>query len=394
MKFTVASGLVNLFEEKLNKFQRKFQKYGNGVISYTKSEPYICEDKNSSKYLCKVVDMDVEGDYKVEGFGFVAALDFDEESKMNIVRKSPETPNIPERFVTRCQCDHCKINRERKYTVLLHNEETGEYIQVGKSCLKDYLGKDIVDYASYLDLFSSLEEYLEEIEKKSNPPHIAEYVEVKEILIQAAVDSRKNGYISKKMIQDWYEKNDPEGEYGFDCPFTTTASHIYAMISNPVKNPKYKEEDITEEDKQMVENVINFVNENKEESDYSRNLYILINKKYVLFKDLGLVVSAVGSYIRETKKNEKKEDKEESEFIGNVGEKIEITAKPECVFSTDTQYGMCYIYRFMVGKDVVVWKTGKRIDTEKEITIKATVKDHNVYRNTKQTEVTRAKVVV
>ena len=63
MKYTMAKELVNLFEEKLEKFANKFAKYGG--YSYEKSEPYVCEDEDSRWYRYTVVDIEVDAKYKV-----------------------------------------------------------------------------------------------------------------------------------------------------------------------------------------------------------------------------------------------------------------------------------------------------------------------------------------
>lgn len=397
MEITVTADLVEKFEEKLQKFQRKFTKYGNGKINYTKSDPYICKDMNSRKYLYKVVDINVEGNYKVGNYEFVASLDFDEKTQMNMIFKAPETPDIPSKFIGRCECDHCKINRQRKHTVLLRRVESDEYVQVGKACLHDYLGKDIVDYAAYLSSFKDLEEYAEELSRKSGSGRDSRYFEVKDILTQTAADVKARGYVSKAMVTKWYDKNDPQGEFDLTCPFDTTTSRVYKMFveledsNGHIIIPKYK--NITEEESQQVEDVINYINEHKDGSDYVRNLHILIANEYVDLNNIGLVVSAVGYFIRETKKKEENVVEEQSEFVGSVGDKIEFTSKPEVVFSTDTQYGIYYIYKFKKDKNIIVWKTSKKLDTEVEVTIKGTIKEHNNFRGIKQTEITRAKIV-
>ncbi len=397
MKITIIADLVEKFEEKLQKFQRKFAKYGNGEIKYTKSEPYICKDTESRKYLYKVVDVEVEGNYKVGDYEFVASFDFNEETQMNLVFKAPETPNIPSKFVNRCECDHCKINRQRKHTVLLHNVNNDEYVQVGKACLHDYLGRDIVDYATYLGFFKDIEEYADDLSAKNGDGKGYRYFDVKNILTQTVIDARVRGYVSKATIRAWYDKNDPDGEFDLICPFDTTASRIYKMFAELRDNdgniivPKYT--DITEEDKQQVEDVIAYVNDHKDDSDYIRNIYILITSEYVDLNNIGIVVSAVGCFLRETKKKDEKVVEESSEFVGEIGDKIEFTSKPEVVFSTDTQYGVYYIYKFMKGKDIIIWKTSKKLNVETELTLKGTVKEHNNFRGIKQTEITRAKIV-
>lgn len=397
MKITITADLVEKFEEKLQKFQRKFAKYGNGEIKYTKSEPYICKDAESRKYLYRVVDIEVEGNYKVGDYEFVASLDFNEETQMNLVFKAPETPNIPSKFISRCECDHCKINRQRKRTVLLRKTGSDEYIQVGKACLHDYLGKDIVDYAAYLSFFKDLEEYAEELSAKNGDGKSCKYFDVEDILTQAAVDARIRGYVSKAAIRAWYDKNDPDGEFDLTCPFDTTASRIYRMFAELTDGdgniivPKYV--DITEEDKQQVKDVIAYVNEHKDDSDYIRNIYIIITSGCVDLNNLGIVVSAAGCFLRDTKEKAEKKVEEASEFVGEVGDKIEFTSKPEVVFSTDTQYGVYYIYKFMKDNNIIIWKTSKKLNTEAEVTLKGTVKEHSNFRGTKQTEITRAKIV-
>ena len=400
MKITLTTSLVNVFEKKLSQFQRKFSKYGQGQLIYTKSEPYIQEERGEH-YGYEMVDIEVEGQYKVGDYEFVASLDFDQNTRMNLVKKAPDTADIPSMYITRCECDHCHSRKSsRQHTVLLRNTITGEFVQVGKTCLHDYLGKDIGNYAAFLGMFTDLEQYMDEVCSKASVTGARRAYEVEEVLTQAVVDARVRGYVSRAAVQAWYEKNDLEGEYDLGCPFTTTASRIctmFAEIRDDHGNlvvPEYKE--ITEEDKQQVVDVIAYVNEHRDDSDYMRNLHILISSKWTEFNNVGLVVSAVGSYLRETKKREEQaaiSEEDKSTFVGNVGDKIEVTAKPECIFSTETQYGVYHIYKFMMDKNVIIWKTSKALSTEKEVTIKATIKGHNEFRGVKQTEVTRARIV-
>ena len=62
--FTIIKELVPMFEEKMNKLLKKFQKYG--VCEYTKSEPYVCENEYSSKFGYNVVDINIDIHYQVE----------------------------------------------------------------------------------------------------------------------------------------------------------------------------------------------------------------------------------------------------------------------------------------------------------------------------------------
>ena len=39
-------------------------------------------------------------------------------------------------------CDHCRTQRNRVYLYILRDRKTGQEIQIGRSCLRDYLGTD------------------------------------------------------------------------------------------------------------------------------------------------------------------------------------------------------------------------------------------------------------
>ena len=89
-----------------------------------------------------------------------------------------------------------------------------------------------------------------------------------------------------------------------------------------------------------------------------------------------------------------------SEYIGNIGDKIEVKVlfKRQYEFvSNYTYYGETnYINTFEDSDgNVLVWKTSsyQDIDTGKTYTIKGTIKDHKEYRSVKQTVLTRCKII-
>lgn len=89
-----------------------------------------------------------------------------------------------------------------------------------------------------------------------------------------------------------------------------------------------------------------------------------------------------------------------SEYIGNIGDKIEVKVlfKRQYEFiSNYTYYGETnYINTFEdESGNILVWKTSsyQSIDEGNTYTIKGTIKDHKEYRNVKQTVLTRCKIV-
>lgn len=73
------------------------------------------------------------------GWRFLAAVDTVGDGV--VIRYPPgRTTAIDHTGLTPGCCDHCHTTRTRRTTVLVQNEGTGEVRQVGRSCLKDFLG--------------------------------------------------------------------------------------------------------------------------------------------------------------------------------------------------------------------------------------------------------------
>ena len=144
----------------------------------------------------------------------------------------------------------------------------------------------------------------------------------------------------------------------------------------------------------VIFSVISFINSlNDLNNEYIHNLKTLIEMKYVTNKNLGLVVSMVGYYLRETAKNEKQESVP-SQYVGEIGSTLQFEGIPQCIYSYETDYGVSYIYKFLVDNNVVIWKTGKVLDNDSAIMLKGRVKAQQEYRAEKQTEVTRCRIIV
>lgn len=373
MTYTIHSILLERFENKLKSFQRKFAKYGDGKLVYSVSDPYVYQFDEEVEGSIKdfdgreVIDITVEGEYKINDYEFVAALQFDSESGRNIVNGG----NVPEEFLTRCACDHCKTTRARIHTVVLRKGD--EYIQVGNSCVKDYLGVNIERYASYLSFWRDLED-MEEDNKMMIVSARPAY-SVEDVLLETAWRVAKSGYVSKEKAWEW----------GVDA----TSSAVWNALHSHL-NHEY-----TEEHRAAVEAVVTFVNSQEEDLGYVSNLKSLINNKYVTNKNFGLLVSSFGYYAAEMRKLEREKADQvtaNSQWIQKVGDKIKFVAQPTLIFSMETQWGYSYLYRFILDGNELIWKTGTWLDTDIEYEVSGTIKAHNEYRGKKQTELTRCRV--
>ena len=93
--------------------------------------------------------VDVQGQgIKVEGFNFLASIEHhadpeDPGGHKNIVRSLDRTYDLALRWRTEGPCcDHCGTYRKRNDTFLVSEDATGNVLQVGRTCLGDFLGRD------------------------------------------------------------------------------------------------------------------------------------------------------------------------------------------------------------------------------------------------------------
>ena len=373
MTYIIHSMLLEKFENRLKSFQKKFDRYGDGTLNYSVSEPFIyeynSEDVDSIQEFDskEVVKITVDGEYKIQDYEFVASLEYDSESGRNIILGQ----NIPEKFLTRCECDHCKTKRNRTRTIILRKGD--EFVQVGNSCVKDYLGVNIERYASYLSFWKELEdiEFDNRIMITSERPAYL----VEDVLLESAFQVSKSGYISK--------------ERAWESETEATSTRVWSSLHSTVKH------DYTEEHKELVKSVIKLVNNKEDDLGYVTNLKSLINNKYVTNRNFGILVSSFGFYAAELRKKQREAADQltaNSDWLLSIGDKIKFVAKPTQIYSMETQWGYSYIYRFVLDGNEIIWKTSTWLDDNIEYEVSGTVKAHNEYRGKKQTELTRCRV--
>lgn len=388
MKFSILKSLIPIVEEKMEYYNNRFAKKKFGTLTVKYSEPYM-EKKDHRKI--QLVDVEVDGKYKIPGWEFIASLEWVPEANSNIIKKVDSDIEVPREYLTSTKCDHCHSDRMRKYTIILYNEETKEFKQVGRSCVKDYIGADVEDYLSYLSIFDRMSDWFNSLPKESRN-YQDNFFKVDEILEQTVEEVNHYGYVSQATIQKWNESHQYDEEY---CPLEKTSSQVFKIMNevtgygtNELARPKYE---VTLETIAKVKEVKDFISNLEDKNDYIHNIKTLLQTEYVDNKNLGLVVSAVGYYLRETELKNIQKEESNSEYIGNIGDKIEFTSDTTVISSYYTEYGITYIYKFIFNGNVIIWRTNKKLDGT--LTIKGTVKEHSEYNGIKQTVITRGKVI-
>lgn len=391
MQYAIFEGNMERLEKKLQRIANKCKKYGNDFTYEKVGEEYrVQKDEDGNEYTTRYIIVEAEGKAIVNDWKFIASVEHTE--KGNIIKKCCDDVEVPERYYTsETVCEHCNSRRYRKNTFIVYNEITKEFKQVGKSCLKDFTcGMSAEGIVQYISLFDALieGEYIEA------GYHAIRYIEVEEAMQYIAETIKHFGYVraeetrpTKQRAREYFEVEHGMigGYYG-----RKYAEELRAEIEAVSFNAK------SDYAKELTEKVLAWIEEQEESNNYFHNLKTVCSLEYITFENFGLLASVFPAYDRnlerEKQKAEEQTQEQKSEFVGNVGDRITVQiADFGIVTSWATEYGMTYIYKIVdTDGNIYTWKTSGGI-AEETTEIVGTVKAHNEYRGTKQTELTRVR---
>lgn len=407
MTYSIPEENIEALEKKLTKIRNKCAKYGCdfryervgwhfGERPVSENDP--CGPFRKRKEIVKFIDIEVEGMAAVNGWRFAATLDFTD--KGNII-KGVEGLEIPERYYTCVPwCEHCQTRRGRSSSFIVFNEETGEFKQVGRSCLRDFTGGLSAEgVAQFESFFKECEEASERFDLGSFGKS---YFEVKQFMVIAAEMIRLYGYA----------KRDPE-----NLSTASRAEELY-RVENGMRLGICREEIMAHYDEakgrgfdsdcsesvKLAEIVIKWICENERDDNYFHNLKVACSLEYCDSGKLGLLVSAFPAYNRELEYEDERRAREaqeaearaKSSWLGRVGDKVSFEVADFCVISSwETQWGTTAVYKF-VDKEghEATWKTTNWVNDRRIVgaRISGKVKELKEYRGIKQTELTRCKL--
>lgn len=367
--------------KKLTRISNKCSKY-NCEFHFEELGTEFVEQYEDGKLLGaeKHYKINVSGKAMINDWVFVATLQH--MPKGNIVRvfDSQEVPSWA--YTVEPKCDHCKTKHNRKDTYLIRNTKTGEFKQVGKSCLKDFTnGLSAEDVAQ-------LESYMDSVQESCTSTGIGHkyYTDVNCYLMNVVETVKHFGYISKANAQ---------------MTGSATCYRAYAFmrqdrfVADEMEKTNYNAD--TQENQAVVVAALDWLNKQEDEFGYMHNLKLACSQMYCETRDLGIIASLIPTYNRAQEKELEKEKAQKassnSKWVGEVGERITMTGNCKCVTSWENQFGVTYVYKFTTEEgNIFTWKTGKSL-SEGALTLKGTIKAHNEFRGAKKTELTRCKVI-
>jgi len=367
--------------EKIRKLNARAAKRGwTGVIVVT-GKPFTHEHRNPMTGQVvkthKVATVISGEPPKYDGWTFLARADWADGGM--VLFTAPGVEGIDRTGITEGSCDHCRINRYRKSTFIVRSDE-GEQLQVGSTCLKDFLGWNTnpvwIMPPSDDDLFG-----------EGGYGHSSPVYSVDTILATAWACVEEFGYV---------RSGDPGSTKGTVLAVLDPRTADERALAQKIR-PHIAE---SENAAAMIREFI-LSDEFSGYGEYVTNLKNITRSEFVEPRFVGFLVSAPQAWAKARERTLiKQREKNEltNEFLGSIGDKLELPVTLKSIRFIDGDYGVTSLYTFVTDDGhLVKWFSSRAVlrdgDVDKAITIKGTVKKHDEYNGTKSTILTRCKVL-
>ena len=385
-------------EKRLTTIRNKCRKHGTSFsYSLTGNVEYRDHvDENGDSIKIKYLEVAAEGKVEHGPWEFVAVLEH--QSSGNVIRNYNKSIEVPERYRT-CgpTCEHCNKIRSRKDTYIIFNTDTQEFKQVGTGCLKEYTqGLDAEEVARYISLFDTLIQG----EAVSGSGSFERYFNIREVLMYAFETVKHFGY-EKADYYERYTRTTRERTMDYLAVDTNTTRWMTPKQIEQLKDEMHSVSFNAESQKDRVEDSLKWIANQEANNNYINNLKVVCSEDWCSGRDLGILISLVITYkraldeeIAKTLREKEREAEKQSEYLGVVGDKIHFTtAKIECIWSGENQFGISYLYKMVDTEgNIVMWSTDKGLELENNFNISCSIKKLEYYKGVKQTWVTRCRL--
>ncbi len=285
-------------------------------------------------------------------------------------------------------CDHCGVDRNRTRLYLVRDERDGSIVQLGHSCIELYTG--IAPKGLWALTF---DEELDAFTKPSEGGFGQRDLgaEVDSVLAYAyAHTNQGRNYVPTSGVG--------ESTVGKVRMSLFGAIHRLKDRERQYYQDKAVEAAAYRDDAELLAAIKASVIETGEDTDYGRNLRVILAGETVTGRNVGILASLVKVYARKMQiEAERKANPAARGFIGEIKQRIRnISLHLTHVRESDGLYGTTTLFIGRTGDGhVVKWFAAGTFVHEIGDTLNleaATVKAHEVYQGQDQTVITRAKI--
>ena len=313
------------------------------------------------------------------GWSLLASIEWDANAGL-IVRTVPGIESIDRSNLEEGKCDHCQINRYRKNAYVVTDGK--QTLQVGSTCIKDFLGWNAsVVFITAKSVSDDVDEFL------SGGSYERDYATL-DVLAIAWAAIQVNG---------WH----PASDYA-----QTTKGTVLDILNPPKGHAREIHEAYDPYISQSYPQALiirDWVlsDEFKGDSEYVINLKAIARAEYTSTRSIGFLVSAPQAWAKAQERDLiRKAERAEivNDYIGSIGEKMELTITVKSIRYIDGDYGTTTLYTMVTDDNhMVKWfcsgKDFTKVADDTVWHIKGTIKKHDDYQGTKSTILTRCKVI-
>ncbi len=392
--WTISPAALAATRAKIDKINARAAKRGfTGRITIDSTPPRVIDEVDTGGRSVRRVVVDVEIGGQAPCYGgweFLAAVDAmpaAEGAEVGfVVRCAPgvDDAGVDRSALVAGRCEHCNVRVNRKYTYLVREVETGQYRQVGSTCIKDFTG-----WAGK-PVFLTVEDVEDDLFGRGvgggDPATTVE-------------DAIATAYVAVQMF-GWAAS----GQEGATRYTVARALFGYDQIACDLRAAMAAR--MGEGDAVAGEIIATLSAELTEPDGYEANVLAVLSAEYVTERELGLLCSAVPAYERiigrrVAREAERKAEAEKvpSRWFASVGDKVTVTGAVKTALTIDG-YAYNSVQRLIVidtpgATFKMITSAGWAWDVHggEVITVTAAVKRHDVYREAEQTVLVRPRMV-
>jgi len=398
--FSVRESRFAAFTKAMDKLVRRAARLNCGEILWTKTGEHMAGTNDqpavADQPRFKYIEVMLKGDAPVlNGWRFVAKLEHlieVPEGQLSVIIHNPTGEDLPERFhnASNTSCDQCHRAVQRHDTFVVKEEQLGVYKQVGRNCLRDFLGHNSPEQvAMYFQIFSAFfadEGWNNDNDDSSEAGNYGlrrqRYYGLEYTLAVANAMIRKYGWCSKRMARD-------------NESLVATSDRVDVVVTDL----RHRNEiEILDTDRQRAAEVAEWFNQYPlrlaSSNDYLFNLKTLAQVGSIRLNHFGLAVSMIPFWERETGRTN--DWRQRSQFMGTETERFNLdSVEIYSIKRFETQWGMTKYIHMRHGDNDLLWRTGAGEDFKEGaiVAVRATIKRHTVYKGINETELTRCKLI-
>lgn len=369
-------GLVEA-RKRLDRLNRRARKGLTGGYEMRAQEVY--RTTNRSGIRERLYDITIVGQPpRYEGWTVLGQAEWDRHAGL-ITRLIPGVERVDRDTLREGWCDHCHTTRMRTRVFILVNDE-GRQVQVGSTCLKDFLGwaaSSIVPLPPLEDEISAMFDV-----DVLNARRHAEEFETTEVVALALAITLTHGY----QPASWED---------------STACKLLAVLDGKISPHEIAKPEALIDAHEKAEEIIAYLSDPAmlTGGDFVINLRNAISAPYCTRRNLGLLASGPHVWMRATGQERERREQVTEAFVGEPGDKITIAGTVVNVRDIDKYFGgrpkTTWVYTVIADGHRFTWfASSPAMGGEPGGTyrITGTIKKHDEWNGRKSTVLTRCKV--